>query len=316
MDVLDDVHAAFVLQRVREHLAEGFTLRTRGHGRLQVEHGGDKLLIAAVRVLCVIQRAVEVRRAVVKGREQEADLRRGGDPVRAALVEFPLCGVIAQDGLRLLHGADAAEYIGKLLLAALVLPETVARTERHVIAVRSQQDQVVVRQMQRACDLFIQGLHGLLVLQAGVAQPHEQAVLVAVRDLRRREAQVGEGFAHSAGDAFFQQLQIFFLLTLRKQAHGKGEGGDELAVDIDIAAVDFRDIAPILAITAAELRVDHVGYLSNWIPEYYSTDRCTFPARKARKAKQTFARNNGEGRGPLRCAVFSFPFRKRALCSA
>ena len=89
MDVLDDVHAAFVLQRIRQHLAERLALCARGHGRLQIEHGGDELLIAVVRVLRIIQRAVEVRRAVVKGREQEADLRRGGDPVRAALMEFP-----------------------------------------------------------------------------------------------------------------------------------------------------------------------------------------------------------------------------------
>ena len=246
-----------------------------------MEHGVYKAFIAVVLALVVIQRAVEIGRAVVKGREEEAKLRVCYHPVRAVAVEGLLGSVIAQCGLGLLHRADGAHKIGKLAVRKLVKPPVLA-PERDVIHVAAQQhQQIALTELEVLRDGLIELVAGLFVCELAGSELAEQAVLVAVRHLGGGEHDVRKRPAHGAGDAFFQQLQIFFLLLHRQKAHGFVKGGDDLAKGVDVAAVDPADIGSVGAKSSAKLRhflVDHLGYLHGRLGMYQT---CVIPNRRA-----------------------------------
>ena len=179
-----------------------------GMGGCRLNTAETNSLIAVVRVLRIIQRAVEVRRAVVKGRNRKPTSGAAATQSVPRSWNF-LCGVIAQDGLCLLHGADAAEYIGKLLLAALFLPEAVwERTARH------SGPQPAGSGSCPPDAESLRSFHTGACTASSSSRPESRSRMSRrcsslVRDLRRRRAQVGERFAHSAGDAFFSSSRYF-----------------------------------------------------------------------------------------------------------
>ena len=73
-----------------------------------MEDGVDKLLVELVRAAGVEEGVIDVGGPVVKGREEEAQIRGGDDLPGGAAVELVLAGQIAQLHLAVFHRADAA----------------------------------------------------------------------------------------------------------------------------------------------------------------------------------------------------------------
>ena len=80
-----------------------------------MKHGVDELLVELVRLAGVKEGVVDVGRPVVKGREEEAQLRRA-DHLSHGVVELIVAGEIPQLRPARLHRADAADNIGEHLV--------------------------------------------------------------------------------------------------------------------------------------------------------------------------------------------------------
>ena len=200
MDVLDHVHPALLLQSVHQDLPEGVLLDADGHGGLGVEDRVHEPVIAVVLAAVVQQGAVQVGRPVVKGREEEAQLRIAHNPIRPMVAEGLFRSVIPQHGGGLLHRADGAGNVGELQIAAVGLKAAVLCPEGNVVDVAGKQHQnAVVSQLQGPGDFLIEGVTGLLVRQLGIPQSGKESVLVAVQNLGCGEADIGERSSDGAG---------------------------------------------------------------------------------------------------------------------
>ena len=115
VDRLDHLEAALLFQGLLQHRVKGRLLLVRGHGGIGAEH---RLHHSALDVLCmlgVVEGVVQVGGAVIEGREQKAQLRRGHHPVRSPVVELILLDIVAQGRLGQLHRTHTAQDIGEHL---------------------------------------------------------------------------------------------------------------------------------------------------------------------------------------------------------
>ena len=254
MNGLDHLHAAGLLQGVTQGGLEGLPLLGGGHRRLRVEHRVDELLVEGIRLPAVKQGVVEIGRPVVKGREQEAQLRLAHDLLLQGDVEGVLSVEVPQLRRPVLHRADAADEVAEHLLAGVPVHLAVPAPVGHVVGIGAQQDQVVaLPHVQGLDDPLVKGLPGLRVLQLGVPQGGEEPVLLAVRHLLGGEHDVDEIPAQGARQGFFQQAQVFFRLLLGGHAQGLVDVGDDLAAAVHIAAVYAADGALLRPEPAAQL---------------------------------------------------------------
>ena len=115
-----------------------------------------------------------------------------------------------------------------------------------------QQDQIVSLQRGGLDDLLEEGVHRLLVVQGGVAQGHEQAVLLAADHLLGVKGQVDQIFSQASAEGAFENGEKGIGLLLGHHGERLVEAGDNLLVFIDIAAADMGDIALVLAEAAAD----------------------------------------------------------------
>ena len=137
------------------------------------------------------------------------------------------------------HRADAAEEVAEHIGAVLLL-----LIGLHVIGVIGHEDQVVF--LLKAEILRQQGAEALaqcLVLQPGLAQLAQQAVLLAVTDLLGCKGHIHQILAHAAGETFVQQGKIGLLLLLVQHAHRLVKVGDHLPGGaVHITAVEVGNI--------------------------------------------------------------------------
>ena len=227
-------------------------LLIRGHGRLGAEHPVQEILVDIPGGLGVKQDVVDIGRAVVKGREQEAQFRLGHDLSGDAAVELVLSGEVAQLQLAVLHGTDAAEDVSVygVGISRLVVPGP----SGHVVGVIGQQDHVVgVPHIQGVDDLPVELLPDLSALQLRLPQGGEQTVLVTVHHLLGGKNHIYQVSAQGAGHGLFQKAQVFIRLLLAHPAQGFVQIGDDLLVSVDVAAVDALDGALVRAEAAAQL---------------------------------------------------------------
>ena len=251
---LHHVEAARFLERVAEHRAEGLLLRLGRHRRRAAKHGVHKRIVAVGIVPRVVQRAVDVRTAVVERREQEAERRRADQPVDPAVVERVFRHAVAEHRLRLLDRADAAQHVAVRFARGVVLPLAVPRAERHVVCIVREQNQVRALRPVGGDDLLKERGNGRFVVQGRVPQRHQQPVLVAVDDLRRGKRHVDEVLAQRARKRAPQHGEQVFALLLRQQRERLVERGDDLLPLVHIAAAHVRDVAFIRPEAPADLR--------------------------------------------------------------
>ena len=166
---------------------------------------------------------------------------------------------IAQQLLAGLHGADGADKVGEDL-AAVFKPGAILGLEGDVVALVRQQDEVVFLKADRADDRLEQLLPGLFVVQRGLTQAHEQAVLVGIGDLLCAEGQIEQIPVRRAGQGPAEDRQIFFLVLLRHQAERLTERGQNFTAGGDIAAVDGGQIGAVRLHTAPQLADLFVGH--------------------------------------------------------
>ena len=166
---------------------------------------------------------------------------------------------IAQQLLAGLHGADGADKVGEDL-AAVFKSGAVPGLEGDVVALVRQQDEVVFLKADRADDRLEQLLPGLFVVQRGLTQAHEQAVLVGIGDLLCAKGQIEQIPVRRAGQGPAEDRQILFLVLLRHQAEWLTERGQNFTAGGDIAAVDGGQIGAVRLHTAPQLADLFVGH--------------------------------------------------------
>ena len=103
-------------------------------------------------------------------------------------------------------------------------------------------------------------LPGLFVVQRGLTQAHEQAVLVGIGDLLCAKGQIEQIPVRRAGQGPAEDRQIFFLVLLRHQAEWLTERGQNFTAGGDIAAVDGGQIGAVRLHTAPQLADLFVGH--------------------------------------------------------
>ena len=195
----------------------------------------------------VVEGVIEVRGTVVKGREQEAQLRGADRLVHGAVPEAFFLRHIVQGGFCLLHRADSADEEAVGLVGVVLSKGTILTLKGHIVAVAAHKDQVVSLQNHILDDLLVERSQFFLVFQAAGTKIHEKLMLRTAGNLGGLKAQVNEVFAYAAGKHPAQNGKIFFPLIFRHHAGALAERGNDLFVIVDIAAEDGRHIAPVPA---------------------------------------------------------------------
>ena len=243
VDGLHHIVAAILFKRISERGIKHIFLLDGGHRRLHTEHRVDDLLVDELDILAVKKRVVDVRRAVVEGGEEEAQLGRKGNMSGGAGVEEILVGVVAQLERRCLHRADGADKILVDVAGGVRLQLVILAAVRNIIGVGGEENEIVrLTHAQRFNNFAAERFAGVRILALRLAQGLEQAVLVAVRDLRGGEFDVNEVAPQRAGERLFEQPQIHLLLLLPHEAEGGVDPRDDLAVGVDVAAEDAAEV--------------------------------------------------------------------------
>ena len=125
VDRLDHLEATLLLQGLLQHGVKGRLLLVCGHGGLGAEHRFHHSALDVLCMLGVVEGVVQVGGAVIEGREQKAQLRRGHHPVRCPVVELILLDIITQGRLGQLHRTHTAQNVREHLRGCVVLLVTV-----------------------------------------------------------------------------------------------------------------------------------------------------------------------------------------------
>ena len=89
--------------------------------------------------------------------------------------------------------------MGEHLLRAVRKLGVILGLVRHIIGVAGNEDEIIFLQRHAGNHFVIEFLQQFFILQLGLAQLHEQTVLVAVRDLLGAEGHVNKILAQRAG---------------------------------------------------------------------------------------------------------------------
>ena len=243
VDGLHYIVAAILFKRISERGIKHIFLLDGGHRRLHTEHRVDDLLVDELDILAVKKRVVDVRRAVVEGGEEEAQLGRKGNMSGGAGVEEILVGVVAQLERRRLHRTNGADKILVDVAGGVRLQFVVLATVGDIVGVGGKENEAVrLAHIERFNNFAAERFAGVRILALRLAQGLEQAVLVTVRDLSGREFNVDEVAPQRAGERLFEQPQIHLLLLLPHETEGGVDPRDDLAVGVDIAAEDTAEV--------------------------------------------------------------------------
>ena len=216
MHGLNHIKAAVLVECPGQRLVKALLLSSGRHGHRRAEDRVHEVLVAGIDVFGIEQGVVDICRASVEGREQEAQLRRGHNLADDGAAEALLVRHVAELRLSRFHRAHTAEHVLVHVAAIVLLP--VLAVVRHVIDVIGHQDQVVLVFHvdvvdDAAVEFFPQGGVGQLAL----AKRGEQAVFLAVHDLLRGKGNIQQVLPQGAGQGLFQQAEVFLRLFLGQQ---------------------------------------------------------------------------------------------------
>ena len=243
VDGLHHIVAAILFKRISERGIKHIFLLDGRHRRLDAEHRVDDLLVDELDIPAVEKRVVDVRRAVVEGGEEEAQLGRKGNMSGGAGVEEVLVGIVAQLERRRLHRTNGADKILVDVAGGVRLQLVVLAAVGNVVGIGGEENEIVrLTHAQRFNNFAAERFAGVRILALRLAQGLEQTVLVAVRDLSGRECNVDEVAPQRAGERLFEQPQVHLLLLLPHEAEGGVDPRDDLAVGVDIAAEDAAEV--------------------------------------------------------------------------
>ena len=179
-------------------------------------------------------------------------------------MKFLLVRNVPQRRLAGLHGADGAQNVGKDL-AGIVQLRAVFCLEGHVVALVRQQNQIVVLRGKRAGDGLAECFERSLVVQAGIAQRHEQAVFVGICNLTGSEAEVDQVFVLRTGQNAAEDGKVALLVLLTHERDRLAERGQNLAAGRNIEAAHGGHIGAVRAKSSPQL-ADFFGCHTQKLP--------------------------------------------------
>ena len=109
MQCLDRVKIAGIPKGITDQILEGGFLIPCRHRHMTAKDIVNQIILKFFCVFRIIQKTVDVRGAVVKGREQKSDIRHFHDPVTDPVLNMIGLRIIAEPCLGKLHRADAAK---------------------------------------------------------------------------------------------------------------------------------------------------------------------------------------------------------------
>ena len=169
-------------------------------------------------------------------------------------------------GLGLLHRAHGAEDVLVGFFGSIRLRFVVLALKGYIIAVAAQQNQEIALQGHGIDDLLQEFLPDFLIFQPAGAQIHQELMLGASRHLSGLEGDINQVSAQGSREHLAQQSKILVRLIFRHDPGALAKLGNNLPVFIHIAAEHRRHIAPVPALSAANLAdflLVHGHFLSN-----------------------------------------------------
>ena len=143
--------------------------------------------------------------------------------------------------------------MGEHLLRAIRKLGVILGLVRHIIGVAGDEDEIIFLQRHAGNHFVIELLQQFFILQLGLAQLHEQAVLLTANHLLVAERNVDKILAQRAGQRFFEQIEIGIGFFVRRKGERLRKDRDNAAVFIDITAVYFGDIISVALELPAQL---------------------------------------------------------------
>ena len=168
-------------------------------------------------------------------------------------MEEVLVGVVAQLERRRLHRTNGADKILVDVAGGVCLQLVVLAAVGNIVGIGGEENEIVrLTHAQRFNNFAAERFAGVRILALRLAQGLEQAMLVAVRDLRGGEFDVNEVAPQRAGERLFEQPQIHLLLLLPHETHRGVDPRDDLTVGVYITAKNAAEVVFIGPETPAQ----------------------------------------------------------------
>ena len=250
MHFLDHIQGTLSSQRLGQQGLEVIGLLRSRHLRFHVESRFQECLMGIAAVPAEEKHGVYVGGAAFIKREEEAQLRIAGQPLRDALVENAVRGNIPQRRLFLFDRADGAENIAECAVGVFIIDFFVHIALPDINIIIQHEDQPVFRVLRIFHGLHIRMLRadagdqpGKDILQHGFIR--QRGIPCAEQDIVRfrRERDGRKRLADLSGQDFPEDGHIPLVFLFIEGGNSQLETGDEIADMVHIAAADYGRVA-------------------------------------------------------------------------
>lgn len=151
----------------------------------------------------VIKGVVDIRAAVIEGREEETKLRSTKYMAGGGTAEIMLISHITQGRFCIFDRADTAEYVVKDSARAFLKNLVITALERHVVGIGCEKNYIaVIAEIQRLDNSAIECVTKPFVAKVGTAECLAQTMLVTVFNLCGTKFNVNKNFFRACRKAF------------------------------------------------------------------------------------------------------------------
>ena len=160
---------------------------------------------------------MDIRRTIIKSREQKADIRHFHDPVPDPVLYMIRLRIIAKPGLGELHRTDTAkqEFIHLIRCIKHLFP--IGRFSRHIVVCVDQNNIIILPIIIKINDFLIKLIQKRIVLKLTVPQTEQKLLSTAKRLLLQRKLHIHQILPNASGKRLFKQIKIFKHFFLRKR---------------------------------------------------------------------------------------------------
>ena len=219
MQCLDRVKIAGIPKGITDQILEGGFLIPCRHRHMTAKDIVNQIILKFFCVFRIIQKTVDVRGAVVKGREQKSDIRHFHDPVTDPVLNMIGLRIIAEPCLGKLHRADAAKEKFIYFVRSIKHFFPIGRFSRHIVVCMNQNNIIIFPIIIKIDNLLIKLVQKRIILKFTVPKSQKKLLGAAGSFLLQRELHIHQIFPDSSGKRLLKQIKIFkhFLLRERKE---------------------------------------------------------------------------------------------------